>query len=136
MKKIFLFAFAALALAACSDVKKQEKALLDGVIKMHDSVMVYDEQLTHNKMKLDTLIKTADDTTRAKLNAMITKLDKVDGYMEAWMQKFDPATQGKSHEDIMNYMNAQKIRIGRIDSMMRVAIKESGEYIKQKTATK
>ncbi|HWZ35950.1 MAG TPA: lipoprotein [Mucilaginibacter sp.] len=136
MKKIFLFAFAAVALAACSDVKKNEKALLDHVIQMHDSVMTYDEQLMHNKMKLDTLIKTADDTTKAKLNAMIIKLGKVDGDMEEWMQKFDPAPQGKSHEYIMNYMNAQKIRIGRIDSMMRAAIKESGEYIKQKTATK
>lgn len=132
MKKIFLFAVAILALAACSDVKKDEKALLDHVIKMHDTVMVYDEQLMHNKMKLDTLIKTADDTTKARLNIMIAKLSKVDSDMEDWMQKFDPQTK----DNVIDYMNKQKVRIEHIDSMMRAAIKESGEYIKQKTATK
>lgn len=136
MKKIFLFAFAVLILTACSDAGKDEKVLLDHVIKMHDTVMSYDEQLMHNKMKLDTLIKTADDTTKAKINAMIAKLGKVDSDMEDWMQKFDPAPQGKSHEYIMDYMKTQKVRIDRIDSMMRVTIKESGEYIKQKTTTK
>jgi len=132
MKKIFLFVLASLALAACSDVKKEEKALLDHVIKMHDTVMVYDEQLMHNKMKLDTLIKTADDTTKAKLNIMIAKLSKADSDMEDWMQKFDPAPK----DSVMNYMSKQKARIDHIDSVMRAAIKESGEYIKQKTATK
>ena len=132
MKKIFLFAFVALALAACSDVKKEEKKLIDNVMQLHDTVMTYDEQLMHNKMKLDTLIKTADDTTKAKLNAMIAKLDKADSDMEDWMQKFDPQPK----ENVLEYMNKQKVRIHHIDSAMRAAIKESGEYIKQKTATK
>ncbi|HEY9534049.1 MAG TPA: hypothetical protein VIQ77_05910 [Mucilaginibacter sp.] len=133
MKKIFLLAFAALALFACNDTKKQEKALLDDVIKMHDSVMSNDEQLMHNKMKLDTLLKTANDTTKIRISGMITQMDKVEGFMEDWMQKFDPAPKGKSHDYFMAYMTAQKIRIGRIDSMMREAIKTSGEYLKAKT---
>jgi hypothetical protein len=133
MKKIFLLAFAALALFACNDTKKQEKALLDDVIKMHDSVMSNDEQLMHNKMKLDTLLKTANDTTKIRISGMITQMDKVEGFMEDWMQKFDPAPKGKSHDYFMAYMTAQKIRIGRIDSMMRESIKTSGEYLKAKT---
>jgi hypothetical protein len=133
MKKIFLLAFAALTLAACNDAKKQEKALLEDVIKMHDSVMGYDEQLMHNKMKLDTLLKTADDTAKTRISAMIAQLTKVDGFMEDWMQKFDPEPKGKSHDYFMAYMTAQKIRIGRIDSMMRESIKTSGEYLKTKT---
>lgn len=133
MKKIFLLAFAALALFACNDTKKQEKALLDDVIKMHDSVMSNDEQLMHNKMKLDTLLKTANDTTKIRISGMITQMDKVEGFMEDWMQKFDPAPKGKSHNYFMAYMTAQKIRIGRIDSMMRESIKTSGEYLKAKT---
>lgn len=136
MKKIFLLAIAALALTACSDEKKSEKALLDDVIKMHNSVMSMDEQLVHNKMKLDTLITTADDTAKAKMNAMRVQIDKVDNNMEDWMQKFDPDTKGKSHDDVMKYMTEQKVRIQQIDSIMRAAIKESGEYIKQKTTTK
>lgn len=133
MKKVFLFAFTILALTACSNAKKQEQTLLDDVIKMHDSVMSHDEQLMHNKMKLDTLLKTADDTAKTKISAMITRLTKVDGFMEDWMQKFDPAPKGKSHDDMMNYLTAQKIRIGRIDSMMNECIHTSTEYLKEKT---
>lgn len=131
MKKIFLFALAAFSFAACSDTKNDEKAVLDDVIKMHDTVMAHSDQLMHNKMKLDTLLKTADDTAKSKISQLITGLNKADDQMEDWMQKFEPEQKGKTHEQIMKYLNMQKARIKSIDSAMSVSVQQSANYIKQ-----
>ena len=130
MKKIFLLAFAAIAFAACNDSKNDEKTVLNDVIKIHDTVMAHSDQLMHDKMKLDTLLKTADDTAKTKISLLISKLNNADGQMEDFMQKFDPEQKGKSHDYMMNYLTAQKIRIKAVDSMINASVKESGEYLK------
>lgn len=133
MKKIFLFALVAMSLVACSDSKKQEKAVLDDVIKMHDTVMAHSDKLMHDKMKLDTLLKTADDTTKSKINQLITGLNKADDDMEKWMEKFDPEQKNKSHDEVMKYLNEQKARIKAIDSAISASVKQSADFIKAKT---
>lgn len=133
MKKIFLFVLATMSLAACSDTKNQEKAVLDDVIKMHDTVMAHSDQLMHDKMKLDTLLKTADDTAKSKITQLITSLTKADDQMENWMQKFEPDQKGKSHEEVMKYLNTQKAQIKSIDSAITATVKQSADYIKAKT---
>ncbi|WP_214070472.1 hypothetical protein [Mucilaginibacter sp. dw_454] len=130
MKKIFLLAFAAIAFAACNDSKNDEKTVLNDVIKIHDTVMAHSDQLMHDKMKLDTLLKTADDTAKTKISLLISKLNNADGQMEDFMQKFDPEQKGKSHDYMMNYLTAQKIRIHAVDSMINSSVKESSEYLK------
>jgi len=137
MKKIFLAAFIGLALAGCADNKKQEKSALDKVLKIHDKVMDEDEQLMKNKMRLDTLVKqvlpNVKDTVaeKAKIKTLITNLVSANEAMEDWMHKFDADNTGKSHEDIMKYMNDQKVRLSKIDSGMRAAIDSSGNYLIQ-----
>ena len=131
MRKIFLFAFAALALTACNDPKTQEKAILDDVIKIHDSVMTYDDQLMHNKMKLDTLMNIAkNEEAKARIKDLIGRLNKADSSMGNWMNKFDAVQKGKSHTEIMNYLSEQKKQVKVIDSVVKSAVTESAEYLK------
>lgn len=131
MRKIFLFASAALALSACNDPKTQEKAILDDVIKIHDSVMTYDDQLMHNKMKLDTLLTVAkNEEAKARINDLIGRLNKADSSMSNWMNKFDAVQKGKSHAEIMNYLSEQKKQVKAIDSVVKSAVTESTEYLK------
>ncbi|MCC8426159.1 hypothetical protein [Mucilaginibacter sp. UR6-11] len=131
MKKISLLAIAALALGACKDPKSEEKAVLNDVIKIHDTVMGYDEQLMHNKMKLDTLLTEAkNQEAKDKINWLRSQLNKADSNMSNWMQKFDPLQKGKTHQEIMNYLSAQKKEVHVVDSLVKKAVKESGEYLK------
>jgi hypothetical protein len=131
MKKTLLFATFTLALSACKDPKIEEKAVLDDVIKIHDSVMSKDEQLMHNKMKLDTLLTEAKiQDAKAKISQLRGQLNKADSAMSDWMQKFDPEQKGKSHEEIMNYLSAQKKQVLVIDSLVNSSVKQSAEYLK------
>ncbi|MEO8887482.1 MAG: hypothetical protein ABI367_15570 [Mucilaginibacter sp.] len=132
MKKLFIIAAAALALAACNSSSDQEKALLDDVIKAHDKVMGKDEQLMKNKMKIDTLLTTVKDTAQKnqliKLNAGLIVSEQA---MENWMQRFDPEQKDKSHDEKVAYLTGQKRQVTVIDSQINVAIQKSTEYLNQ-----
>jgi len=134
MKKLFILLAACAVLSACGDSKKQEKAALDSVIKIHDKVMGSDDQLMSNKMKIDTLLKETlpGDTaaTKRQLMGLKIQLTQAEDAMENWMQKFDPEQKGKSHEDIMNYLEAQKAQIKTINAAIDSAVNSSATYLK------
>ena len=130
MKKLIIAAFAVFALSACNDGKDQEKALQDEVIKIHDKVMANDSRLMDNKMKIDTLISTVNDTTqKADLTQLNAELVKSEQAMEIWMQNFDPEKGSKSHEEKVAYLTDQKKQIVTIDSLMNAAIDKSTQYL-------
>jgi hypothetical protein len=132
MKRILIAAaVACLALNACKDPKAQEKVVLNDVIKIHDNVMGYEDQLMHNKMKLDTLLAEAkNDEAKARINQLTAQLARADAAMSDWMQNFDAEQKGKTHEQIMTYLAGQKKQVLAVDSIMKNAVKESGEYLK------
>ena len=134
MKKIVLLFAVCTVLAACSDNKKQEKALMDSVMAVHNKVMGSDDQLMRNKMQIDTLLKQMlpGDTAAIKRQLMGLKvqLTTAEDAMSNWMQKFDPEMKGKSHEDIMNYLGAQKAQLTNISISIDSAINSSSSYLK------
>ncbi len=130
MKKIWFAAFVCLVLNACKDPKADEKAVLNDVIKLHDKAMALDEQVMHNKMKLDTLLLEAkNDEAKVRIKDLSTNLNKAEVGMEKWMQAFDPAKKG-THEEVMNYLTDQKKQIAVVDSLLSGAVKETDEYLK------
>jgi hypothetical protein len=137
MRKSVISAILCLALFGCTDNKKQEKALLDSIIKIHDKVMAGDDKLMKNKMKLDTLLKTkltdVKDTAAEKTQMMglSVQLTNAEDAMEKWMGKFDPEQKGKSHQEIMSYLGNQKLQVTAIDSQMNEAINASTNYLMQ-----
>ena len=132
MKKLFAVALVALTLGACNNDKAQEKALLDDVIKLHDTVMGKDEKLMKTKMKIDTLLINIKDTLAQKpLKTLSTNLVTAEEAMEKWMQNFDPEQKGKTHDQVVAYLNEQKKQVAAIDSQINVAIKQSSEYLNQ-----
>src|SRR5437879_3727118 len=110
MKNLLIITLISLALCACSDSKKQEKDLLDNILKVHDKVMGNDEALMKNKMQLDSLLKLPATDTAEKVNmkALDTKLVAAEESMETWMHKFEPDVTGKSHDVIIKYYSEQK----------------------------
>lgn len=134
MKKCFILILSCSILAGCKDNTKQEKDLLNDILKVHDKVMGNDEALMKNKMHLDSLLKLPAKDTAEKVNikAIDTKLLAAEEAMETWMQKFQPDMTGKSHEEIMNYYNGQKKQIMSVDSQINAAITESNKYLADK----
>jgi len=135
MKKTIIAVLVGMVLFGCTDNKKQEKTLLDSIIAVHDKVMRKDDQLMHNKMKLDTLLKTqltgVADTAAEKrqLMGLNVQLTQAEDAMEMWMQKFDPDQKRKSHQEIMDYFSAQKTQVNAVDSSINAAINASTNYL-------
>lgn len=118
----------ALVLFSCTDTKKQEKDAMAGVIKIHDEAMAKSEQVVHNNMLLDSLIKTkAVDSVKAlAITQYLTTADKA---MEDWMHQFEVEHEGKSHEQIMQYMADQKKQIDQVNKQLTEAVKQSNQFI-------
>jgi len=136
MKKLSVMLLASLVFTACSDNKKQEKELLDNILKVHDKVMGKDEALMKNKMALDSLLKLPAKDTAEKTNmkAVELKLKAAEESMELWMQKFDPdIINKKQHDEIMKYYSEQKKAIISVDSLMDAAVNESTKYLSSRS---
>jgi hypothetical protein len=135
MKKILITAFIGLILSACSDGKKQEKDLLNGILKVHDKLMGNDDALMKNKMQLDSLLKLPAKDTAEKVNmkAIDMKLAAAEEAMENWMHNFEPDVTNKSHDQIIKYFNDQKKGIMSVDSQMNAAITESTKYLSNRS---
>ncbi|MBB5394395.1 hypothetical protein [Mucilaginibacter sp. AK015] len=132
MKKIIAALCVSFVLFSCTDKKKQETDLFNEVIKVHDRVMEKENLIMINKMQLDTLIKaniSAPVTDSAKLH--ITELDSADSRMENWMHSFDAENKGKSHDEIMTYLTAEKKKIDAIDSNFNIVVANASKFIKQ-----
>ena len=133
MKKILPIAIIALSLTACNDDKKQEKALQQQILDFHDKVMGDDEKAVVNKMKLDTLIHKADSlkTDKQEMSKLSTQLIKADDAMSDWMKGFSLDYTGKSHDQVMTYLQQQEGKVKQVDSMLVGATVASSAYLDQ-----
>ena len=120
MTKRILFVFLAVAiLSGCgNNEKNQEKALLDSVIKAHDKVMGDDDANMMMRSRLKRLVGSKPEFTDS-VNYFLKKLDKNDTVMMDWMNKFNPDLTGKSHQQIMDYLESEKKKVAGIDSLMK-----------------
>lgn len=118
------------ALSGCKDEKAEEKAGMDAVIKIHDKAMGNSEMAVKNKMQIDSLAKfNSDLNSITEMKGISTQLANADAAMEDWMHKFNPDFTGKSHTDIMVYLDAQKAEVQKVDSMLIVANKAAEKYL-------
>jgi hypothetical protein len=135
MRKLGLIAFACLALAACSNDKAEEKKLMDNILATHDKVMSAEDKAMSNKMQIDSLLKlnkfAPQDSAqqKAEFKTQSTNLKTADEAMEDWMHKFDPDYKGKSHADVLQYLNTQNQQITKIDSQLSTAIDQSNKAL-------
>ncbi len=129
MKKTSIALLAAFILSGCGDKRAEQKAILGDVLKVHEKVMSDDEQLTKNKMQLDTIIKENKLPRLDSAKLLSAKLVAADSIMDKWMHDFEPDQTKKSTGDAIAYMSAQKKQIMAIDSQLSAAVKESNQYL-------
>jgi uncharacterized protein involved in high-affinity Fe2+ transport len=108
--------------SSCGDNKAEEKAQLNEVIKIHDKAMGNSEIAMKNKSRLDSLAKvTTNPAELTQIKGLSSYLDAADMAMEDWMHKFNVDNTGKSHKEIMDYLQQQKVQVTRIDSILTSA---------------
>lgn len=126
--------------AACKDPKKEEKALESQVMNLHEKVMTDGETAMQNKMKLDTLILKKDsiktvfpnlDTSAENKNMrnLSSQISKADDNMSDWMHNYNPDFTGKSHQQIMDYLDQQKKQVTQINMQYKNVIRASNQYL-------
>ena len=133
-KRIICILIITTAFFSCNDNKAQEKALLAKVIKTHDKLMADDGAIMKNKMQLKAYANIPADM-QDSVSHYNQLLGNADDAMMNWMNKFSPDFTGKSHEEIMAYLNSQKTQILKLDSQINTAIAASNKFI-QKTKAK
>ncbi len=82
------------------------------------------------KMKLDTLLQRKPEL-KTDGAPITTELTVADSTMEEWMQKFDPEFKGKSTEEVITYLSAQKKQLSEIDSRLQAANGKAAQFINQ-----
>lgn len=136
MRNTITFAFYSVILlfSACK-TEPDSKAIKQEVLNIHDKLMIDGEKVIKNRMKLDTLLlstelKTATDSSRQKISALIDKLNKADENMMDWMHFFKDDFKGKTEQEDLNYYKSQMIKIREVEDNYIKATKESDSVLK------
>src|SRR5690606_13175854 len=109
-------------------------------IDSHDILMVKMDDIINNKLRLDTLktnLKSilkeypSTDTIALKssIDSLKTELTNADEAMMNWMHQFNPDHTGKSHEEIMTYLNEQKLKIDSVKVLFDQSLSKSEQLI-------
>ncbi len=127
-------------LAACDNSKQQQADLQKKVIDSHDILMVQMDELMNKKNKLDSIsanfksLKQQDPETdtlalRSSIDSLKTTLTKADDAMMNWMHQFNPDHTGKSHEEVMNYLKEQELKIDSVKTLFDESLSKSELFI-------
>lgn len=130
----------AIIFTACNSNKQQQEDLQKSVIAVHDSVMTDMNTVMEKKMAITKLLTHIDslkakntslDTVQARieLTQTVKDLAAADEEMMNWMHNFNPDYTGKSHEEVMTYLNDQKVKINSVESSIKKAIAKSDSVI-------
>jgi GTPase involved in cell partitioning and DNA repair len=120
------------------DYKEVRKEVID----QHDQLMMDDERVMHNKMKLDTLAlnlkmlkqqQPALDTaqTRVDISELSKRLAAADDQMSEWMHHFKVDMEGKSNAEAVAYFKAEKVKVQKLDSLYKQVLNESDAYLEK-----
>jgi hypothetical protein len=127
------------AVSACKPQTDYKEAR-DEVIKLHDVVMADQGKVVSREIQISGMLKDLKeikvrnpriDTLAEKdsLLAIHSRLTKADEAMNDWMHKFEPDVTGKSNEEAVEYFQAEKLKIQRVDTMFKQEIQSADAYL-------
>lgn len=139
MKKILIALLIILSFSACND-KEAEEILQANIIETHDALMLKGETIMANKESINKLIANSQNASNANLdteafhkkaNALNADLTKADEAMMTWMKNFNPDFASKNHNQIIEYLNKQKLEIEKVEILTNNILKASDDFIAQ-----
>ncbi len=126
---VFLFLF--VGCNGSSEAIEQEDALKDEVFAIHDEVMPRMSDIVRLKGSLKEM--PTDSINEMEAKTAHTQLEKAEDAMMDWMNKFTPPgklRETKSHEEIMDYLQNEKLEITKVRDAMNSSIEAAEQFLK------
>ena len=117
-------------LIACSKEAKDNQALYDEVMKVHDEVMpkmkdIYKLKEGLKKQIVDTT--AVPEENRRAIESAILKLDAASESMMVWMRSFNPLPDSLGEDKARQYLEQEREKIDRVKQEMLNAIDEAND---------
>ncbi len=120
-----------MVLSSCESPKAKEEKLAKEVLQLHDEVMPKMQDMMRLKKELKKNIKDLDSISKEveDVNKMIGNLDQADKDMMDWMHNYNGAQDLYTHEEIMQYLQAEKAKMEKIKEDTDNAINAANTYL-------
>ena len=141
IKKIFLALLLIISFAACNN-KEAEEILMANIMEVHDDLMKKGDNIMQNKESLNKLLASTANADSAsasldtenfhqRVNLLNKDLTMADEAMMNWMNNFNPNFDGKTHEQIIAYLNKQQAEILKVELKTEKALKTSNAFLEK-----
>jgi hypothetical protein len=114
---------------SCGQKTRDNQALYDEVMKVHDEVMPKMDDIYKLKQELKKQMADSSTLTTEKkktIEATILKLDSASENMMVWMRNFNPLPDSLGEEKAREYLEDQKVKVEKVKEDMLQAIEEAG----------
>ena len=136
-----LVAFTAIACESGPTEEEQQNSLKDEVMGIHDEVMPKMGEINTLKNELLSNAETlAIDSTNVEniemsnnLKQVATELEDANKSMMEWMRNYKPNFDEQTHEEIMQYLDEQKVKAGEVKDKILTSIEKAKAKIADKT---
>ena len=141
IKKVLFLSLVVLSFFACNN-KEAEEILQAHIFEKHDDLMKKGEIIMQNKESLNKLLASTANADSAsasldtenfhqRVNLLNNDLTMADEAMMNWMNDFNPNFDGKTHEQIMAYLNKQQAEILKVELKTDKALKISNVFLQK-----
>ncbi|WP_422359266.1 hypothetical protein [Reichenbachiella sp.] len=121
---------------ACNSDKKEQQALFEEVMLVHDEVMPKMGNLralsTTLSQKADSLVLDSliDHSSKvSKMRELSKKLKDANEGMMEWMRQFEQVEEGSPHGEVMQYLIEQRKQIQKVRDDMLNSKDEAEKYL-------
>lgn len=141
MKAIYIALFCTLLLqAGCQSGPSKEEELKNEVIKVHDRIMPRNEEIVNLRRQLSQVQAQLDSLKQARPEAdtalisretdsLASALESADNAMSDWMYAFRTDYSGMEEEEVVQYLQEEKKKIGEIESRYEQSIRDTRKYL-------
>lgn len=136
MKYLVPLTIVLFAVSACNSDKKEQQALFDEVMLVHDEVM---PKMGNLRALASELSQRADSLAQDSLVDRSAQIDEMrslsknlkdanEGMME-WMRQFEQVEEGTPHGEVMQYLSEQRKSIQKVRDDMINSKTEAEKYL-------
>jgi hypothetical protein len=136
LSRLFLALFTSIILYSCQPNQEElNKIKRDAVIAIHDEVMPKIGQLkkfekeAEKQIEILEMSEPVDSLQIQELKAIANELNEAYEAMFVWMRQYNGDDEGKSPEEIKEYLETQEEKISEVNEQIKTALSKSGAVL-------
>lgn len=135
-RKFLILLAIPILIIACNSDKKEQQALFEEVMLVHDEVMPKmgnlralstDLSQKADSLALDSLVENSSKVNEMRILSKNLK-DANEGMME-WMRQFEQVEEGTPHGEVIQYLTEQRRQIQKVKDDMLNSKKEAEKFL-------